>query len=171
MTRVEEIVAVRVAPGQAMRALATVARFADWVAPHITVTALSARPTLGPGDRFRLEVLGGTRFEYQVEAATDREMVFAFAGPWSGRERWSFIADGAETLVRRVYDVDDSSGLAALAWQTVGRALVAAHFKLELARFRAAAERDPGPRAEIEARPTPAAPGPAAPPPYPVDEG
>src|SRR5256885_15744075 len=145
MSRVEEMTTVRVAPGQARRVLTTVARFGDWISPHVTVTALTAAPSLAPGSRFRLDVLGGASFEYEMETETDRDVVFAFRGPWSGRERWSFIADGAETIVRRIYEVDDGGvGLAALAWQTVGRALVVAHFKYELGRFRTVAERHPG---------------------------
>ena len=152
MSRVEEMTALRVAPAQAMRTLVSADRFAEWVAPDVTVTPLTVSPTLAPGDRFRLEVMGGVTFDYTVEAATDREVVFAFRGPWSGEERWSFIADGAETIVRRVYEVRDGDGLALLAWRTVGAALVIAHLKMELARFRALAERSPGPRAEIEPR-------------------
>jgi hypothetical protein len=99
---------------------------------------------------------------------SDREVVFAFQGPWSGRERWSFVADGAETVVRRVYEVQDSSVLGELAWRGVGRPLVLAHFKLELSRFGAAVERDPGPRAEIE---PPAGDAPSAAPSFPIDDG
>ncbi|MGH7719809.1 MAG: hypothetical protein ACREON_13325, partial [Gemmatimonadaceae bacterium] len=73
----------------------------------------------------------------------------SFTGPWSGRERWSFVADGAETIVRRIHEVDEGSLASMLAWRTVGRPLVIAHFKLELWRFRDLAEREPGPRAEI----------------------
>lgn len=152
MSRVEEMTALRVAPAQAMRVLVTAERFREWVAPDVSVTPLTASPTLAPGDRFRLEVLGRVSFEYTVEAATEREVVFAFRGPWSGEERWSFIADGADTIVRRIYDVRDGDGLALLAWRTVGMPLVVAHLKMELARFRALAERSPGPRAEIEPR-------------------
>ncbi len=53
-----------------------------------------------------------------------------------------------------------------LAFNTVGRALIAAHYKLELARFRALVERHPGPRAEIEAPAEPAAPRA-----FPIDDG
>src|SRR5918912_2652089 len=160
MSRVEEMTALRVAPAQAMRVLVTAERFGEWVAPDVRVTPLTVSPTLAPGDRFRLDVMGRVSFDYTVEAATEREVVFAFRGPWSGEERWSFIADGAETILRRVYDVQDGDGLALLAWRTVGRPLVSAHFRLELSRFRALAERDPGPRAEIEQRT--AGPAPAA---------
>ena len=165
MSRVEEMAALRVAPAQAMRVLVAADRFAEWVAPDVTVTPLTVSPTLAPGDRFRLEVMGRVTFEYTVEAATDREVVFAFRGPWSGEERWSFIADGAETIVRRVYEVHDAEGLALLAWRTVGAPLVIAHYKMELARFRTIAERNPGPRAEIEPRtggPSPNAAAPSA---------
>ena len=150
MSRVEEITSIRATPGQAMRALASPARFSEWVAPDVTLTPHTRANTLAPGDRLRLQIFGGASFEYAVEAATDREIVFSFTGPWSGEERWSFIADGAETLVRRVYEVRESGGLAGLAWPTVGRALVMAHFKLELMRFRDMVERDPGPAGEIE---------------------
>lgn len=169
--RVEEMIAVRAAIPQAMRALLTPARMMTWVAPDITVVPLTSAPILGPGDRFRIESVAGPAFEVEVEAVSDREVAFSFTGPWSGRERWSFIADGAETVVRRVYEVEGAgSGLAMIAWQMIGRMLVAAHYKLELPRFRAAVERDPGPRGEIAARarePEPA----ASPPPFPVDEG
>ena len=150
MSKVEEIVAVRATPNQAMRALITVARFTEWVAPDVTLTPHTRAAVLSPGDRLRLQILGGPAFDYVVEAATDRELVFSFTGPWSGEERWSVIADGAETLVRRVYDVRDTHGLAGLAWPTLGRALVAAHYKLELIRFRAMVERTPGPAGEIQ---------------------
>jgi uncharacterized protein YndB with AHSA1/START domain len=149
MSKVEEITSIRATPGQAMRALANPARFAEWVAPDVTLTPHTRAASLAPGDRLHLEILGGAKFDYTVEAATDREIVFSFFGPWSGEERWSFIADGAETLVRRVYDVRDAGGLAGLAWPTVGRALVMAHFKLELMRFREMVERNPGPAGEI----------------------
>ena len=169
MSRVEEMTAVRVAPQQAMRVLTTVARMREWMAPHVTVVPLTGAPTLAPGSRFRLDVTPGPSFEYEVEAQTDRELMFAFKGPWSGHERWSFIADGAETIVRRSYEVEDGGeGLAALAWQTVGRAIVVAHFKIELSRFREAVERSPGPLAEIEAR---TAPAPSQSTSYPIDEG
>jgi hypothetical protein len=150
MSSVEEMIAVRVSSPQAMRALTTTSRFAEWVAPDVAVVPLTRSASLLPGDRMRLEVLGTIRFDYVVEAVSEREVVFAFQGPWSGRERWAFIADGADTLVRRIYEVSDGSPAATLAWATIGRPLVIAHLKLELARFRAVAERDPGPRAEIE---------------------
>jgi hypothetical protein len=164
MSKVEEMTAVAVAIPQARRLLTTFARFTEWVAPDITVTPVTVSAPLAPGDRFRMEPPGGIHFDYLVEAVSDREVVFSFSGPWGGRERWSFVADGAETIVRRVYEVTEGSVLASLAWRTVGQALVAAHFKLELSRFRAAAERDPGPRAEIEARPPESFS-------FPVDEG
>lgn len=151
MSKVEEITAVRATPAQAMRALVTASRLEEWVAPDVTLTPLTRSATLGPGDRLRLRILGGPSFDYSVEATTDREVVFSFSGPWNGHERWSFIADGAETIVRRTYEVEDSSGLAGLAWPTLGRALVSAHYKLELMRFREMVERNPGPAGEIEA--------------------
>lgn len=150
MSKVEEITAIKATPEQAMRALITTARFDEWVAPDVTLTALTRAPSLAPGDRLRLQVIGGPKFEYAVEAATDREIVFSFTGPWSGEERWSFIADGSETLARRVYEVKETHGLPGLAWPTIGRALVMAHYKLELARFRDMVERTPGPIGEIE---------------------
>ena len=152
MSRVEEMTTARVAPSQAIRLLTTTRRFEQWVAPDITIVPLTQASMLGPGDRFRLEVLGGITFQYLVEAITDREVVFSLRGPWSGRERWSFVADGAETIIRRVHEVDGGSPAGLLAWGTVGRPLVMAHFKLELSRFRALAEREPGVRGEI--RPT-----------------
>src|SRR5690606_30060519 len=121
-----------------------------WVAPDVTLTPLTRAATLGPGDRLRLSILGGPSFEYSVEATSEREIVFSFTGPWSGEERWSFIADGSETIARRTYDVHDTHGLAGLAWPTLGRALVLAHYKLELMRFRDMVERDPGAAGEIE---------------------
>ena len=168
MDRVEEMTVVRASIPRTMRMLTT-GRFAEWVAPDVTATPTSISPILAPGDRFRIEVLGGLGFDYLVEAVSDREVVLSFHGLWDGRERWSFIPDGAETIVRRVYEIDERSSIPALAWRTVGRALVSGHFKVELARFRAAVERDPGPRAEIERGESPAPP----PPPrsYPIDEG
>ncbi|MEJ7809611.1 MAG: hypothetical protein WKG32_04255 [Gemmatimonadaceae bacterium] len=176
MSRVEEMTTVRVSPAQAMRALVTRVRFTDWMSPSAIVTPLTSAPTLSPGDRFRLDFVGGVSFEYLVETTTDREIVFAFTGPWSGEERWSFIADGDETIVRRVYEVRDGGMLALLAWQTVGRALVLAHFKFELMRFRDVVERTPGARAEIGSRPMQTPVPPAADArsdafSYPVDEG
>lgn len=159
---------VRVAPPQAMRVLASTARYAEWVAPDATVTFQTLSSTLSPGDRFRVEIAGRVGFDYTVEAATERDMVFAFHGPWSGEERWSFVPDGAETIVRRIYEVREGGGLAMLAWQTLGRALVSAHYKLELSRFREVVERERGPRAEIEPG---AVPPPPAPPTYTIDEG
>jgi hypothetical protein len=166
MERVEEITVVRASVAQTMRML-TSGRFAEWVAPDVTATPTRPSATLAPGDRFQIEILGGVRFEYLVEAISDREVVFSFSGPWSGRERWSFVADGAETIVRRVYELDERSPIPSFAWRALGRPVVSAHYKLELARFRAAVERDPGPRAEIErgesSRPASGS--------YPVDEG
>ena len=150
MSKVEEITAIQASPAQAMRALVTASRLSEWVAPDVTLTPLTRTPTLGPGDRLRLRIFGGPSFDYSVEAATDREIVFSFTGPWSGEERWSFIADGAETIARRTYEVRDTHGLAGLAWPTLGRALVMAHYKLELMRFREMVERDPGAAGEIE---------------------
>ena len=150
MSKVEEITAIRTSPAQAMRALVTASRLPEWVAPDVTLTPLTRATTLGPGDRLRLSILGGPSFEYSVEATSEREIVFSFTGPWSGEERWSFIADGSETIARRTYDVRDTHGLAGLVWPTLGRALVLAHYKLELMRFRDMVERDPGAAGEIE---------------------
>ena len=69
----------------------------------------------------------------------------------SGNERWSFVADGAETIVRRAYEVSDESLAGWTAWMMIGRPLVLAHYKFELSRFREAIEREPGPKGEIEA--------------------
>jgi hypothetical protein len=168
MNRVDELTTVAATVPQARRVLTDVSRFHDWVAPDITVTPLSGASTLDPGVRFRVEMVGAISFEYHVEVVSDREVVFAFHGPWSGRERWSFVADGDETVVRRVYEFQDSSVLGELAWRSIGRPLVLAHFKLELSRFRAAVERDPGPRAEIEPRTDDAPP---AAPSFPIDDG
>jgi uncharacterized protein YndB with AHSA1/START domain len=150
MSKVEEITAIRASPSQVMRALVTASRLPEWVAPDVTLTPLTRTATFGPGDRLRLRILGGPSFDYSVEAASEREIVFAFTGPWSGEERWSFIADGAETIARRTYEVRDARGWAGLAWPTIGRALVMAHYKLELMRFREMIERDPGTVGEIE---------------------
>lgn len=152
MSRIEEMVAVRAAVSQAMRHLLTIDRMRDWIAPDMALLPRNASPTLSPGDRFRLEALGTVGFDYTVEAITDREVILSFDGPWSGTERWSFVADGAETIVRRAYEVNDDSATGLTAWMTVGRPLVLAHYKYELSRFREAVERDPGPRAEIEGR-------------------
>jgi len=168
MERIEEVTVAAVAVPQALRALTTTSRFDQWVAPDVTITPLTRTETLGPGDRLRVSVMG-MAFEYLVEAVSEREVVFSFSGVWSGRERWSFIADGAETLIRRVYEVTDGSAAAALLWRTVGKMLVLAHFKLELARFRASVERDPGPRAEIEPPPHPRSV--ESPLTFPIDEG
>jgi hypothetical protein len=179
--RIEEMIAVRAGAAQTMRALLAIGGWQAWQMPDVTVTRTAAHPMLGPGDRFRLEGLAGVRFDYVVEGVSDREVVFAFDGPWRGTERWSFIPDGAETLVRRTYDVEGASPLAALAWRAGGRAVVSAHFKLELGRFRSVVEREPGVRAEIEApRGAVAEPGEARArgaaseppePPFPVDDG
>lgn len=169
MERIEEMTAAAVAVPQALRALITTSRFAEWVAPDVTITPLTRVETLGPGDRFRVSVMG-LAFEYLVEAVSEREVVFAFSGAWRGRERWSFIADGSDTLIRRVYEVSDGSLAMALLWRTVGRVVVLAHFKLELARFRASVEQNPGPRAEIESSPSARSVEPASSP-FPIDEG
>jgi hypothetical protein len=168
MNRVEEMTVVRVSVPQAMRILTTYSRFSEWVAPDISVTPHTLSPTLSAGDRFRMEVLGTVRFDYLVEAVSEREVVFAFQGPWSGRERWSFVADGGDTIVRRVQEMDEQSRAGGAVWTTIGRALVMAHFKLELMRFREAAEREAGPRAEIEARTGGAS---SSPPSFPIDDG
>jgi hypothetical protein len=145
------MVAVKATIAQAMRHLLTVDRIRTWIAPDMALIPRGASPTLGPGDRFRLEALGAVGFDYVVEAITDREVVMSFEGPWTGSERWSFVADGAETIVRRAYDVSDDSLAGWTAWTTIGRPLVLAHYKFELSRFKEAVEREPGPRAEIEA--------------------
>jgi hypothetical protein len=145
------MVAVKATVAQAMRHLLTVDGIRTWIAPDMALLPRGASPTLGPGDRFRLEALGAVGFDYVVEAITDREVVMSFEGPWTGSERWSFVADGAETIVRRVYDVSDDSLAGWTAWTTVGRPLVLAHYKFELSRFKAAVEREPGPKGEIEA--------------------
>lgn len=187
MTRVERMVVLAAPVARAMEALVRVARVREWLAPDVTFTPRTAAPLLSVGDRFRLEVLGGIRFEYLVEAMSEREVVFAFEGPWRGRERWSFIADGAETIVRRTYEVERLAPLATLAWRAVGDAVVGAHLAIELSRLREAVERSPGPAAEIAATEPTGAAGeankpseatgaagpaqPASPPPFPVDEG
>ena len=168
MDRVEEMTVIKASVAHTMRML-TAGRFAEWVAPDVTATPIAVSAALAPGDRFQIEILGGVRFAYLVEAISGREVVFSFSGPWSGRERWSFVPDGAETIVRRVYEIDERSSIPTFAWRAVGRPVVSAHFKLELARFRAAAERDPGPRAEIErGESAEASPPPSS---YPIDEG
>ncbi len=151
MSRIEEMVAIRATIPQTMRHLLTIDRMRAWIAPDMALLPRSTSPTLSPGDRFRLEALGAVGFDYVVEAITDREVVLAFEGPWAGRERWSFVADGAETIVRRVYEVSDDSLPGWAAWMTIGRPLVLAHYKFELSRFRDAVEREPGPKGEIEA--------------------
>jgi hypothetical protein len=182
MDRVEELITVRTSAAHALDVLLTTGNLRRWAAPDISVTPLTVATRLGPGDRFRIHVLGPLQFDYTVEAASEREVVFAFKGPWRGSERWSFIADGAETIVRRVHEVYGGSIVKELAWNTVGRLAVIAHFKLELARFRDLAEREPGAGAEIEAPdqavPLPGDPGKARPqapdrepPEFPVDDG
>jgi len=150
MSRIEEMIAVGATIPQAMHHLLTVDRMRALIAPDMALLPRGSSPTLAPGDRFRLEALGAVGFDYVVEAITDREVVLSFEGPWIGSERWSFVADGAETIVRRAYDVTDDSVAAWTAWMTIGRPLVLAHFKFELSRFREAVEREPGPRGEIE---------------------
>ena len=150
MSRIEEMVAVRATLPQAMRHLLTVDRIRAWIAPDMVLIPRGGSPTLAPGDRFRLEALGTVGFDYIVEAITDREVVLSFEGPWAGSERWSFVADGAETIVRRAYEVSDDSLAGWSAWTIVGRPLVLAHYKFELSRFRDAIEREPGPKGEIE---------------------
>jgi hypothetical protein len=178
MTRVEELIVVPASPAQAQRALLTVTRAREWMAPDVHLVPRTSAPALGAGDRFALELFGGMRFEYVVEATSDREVALSYDGPWRGQERWSFVADGAETLVRRSYEVEGGTPLAALAWGTVGHAIVALHMRFELSRFRSAIQNDPGPRGEIEAssgpmRSTPLeAPNDAdAGPSFPVDDG
>ena len=146
------MVAVGATIPQAMHHLLSVERMRAWIAPDMALLPRGASPTLSPGDRFRLEALGAVGFDYIVEAVTDREVVLSFEGPWTGSERWSFVADGAETIVRRAYDVTDDSVAAWTAWNTIGRPLVLAHYKFELSRFREAIERESGPRGEIEGR-------------------
>ena len=150
MSKIEEMVAVRATLPQAMRHLLTVDRIRAWIAPDMVLFPRGDSPTLAPGDRFRLEALGTVGFDYVVEAITDREVVLSFEGPWAGSERWSFVADGAETIVRRAYEVSDDSLAGWSVWMTIGRTLVLAHYKFEMSRFRAAVEREPGARAEIQ---------------------
>ena len=150
MSRIEEMVAVKATVSQTMHHLLTVERMREWIAPDMALLPRGTSPMLSPGDRFRLEALGAVGFDYVVEAITEREVVLSFEGPWDGSERWSFVADGAETIVRRAYEVSDDSVAGLAAWMTVGRPLVLAHYKFELSRFRDAVEREPGPRGEIE---------------------
>ncbi len=172
MSRIEEMVAVSATISQAMHHLLSVERMRAWIAPDMALLPRGASPTLSPGDRFRLEALGAVGFDYIVEAVTDREVVLSFEGPWTGNERWSFVADGAETIVRRAYDVTDDSVAAWTAWNTIGRPLVLAHYKFELSRFREAIEREAGPRGEIEGRRDPAQAAKRIEPlDFPVDEG
>lgn len=172
MDRIEELITVRASAARALDVLLDIGSLRRWAAPDVSVVPLTHASRLGPGDRFRILVLGAFAFEYTLEAVSEREVVLAFTGPWSGSERWSFIADGAETIVRRVHEVHDSSLVGALAWNTVGRMGVLAHFKLELTRFRDLAEREPGTRAEIEAPEQRTAMEDAPEPPaFPVDDG
>ncbi len=163
MMRVEEMTTVKASAQAARKTLTDPECMARWVAPNVTVRALSGTPELAPGDRFRVDAFGAPEVDYLVEAVTDREVVFSFTGPWQGRERWSFIADGAETIVRRTYEVEESESLAGLAFRAVGRAVVSAHFKLELSRFRDVAEAAGRPPAQIESRPTSRS--------FPIDDG
>lgn len=149
MSRVEELVAVRAPVAAVRRAVVEPVRARDWMAPDVHLRLRGAGGALAPGDQFRIELLGGLGFDYIVEAVSDREVAFSFKGPWDGTERWSFVADGAETLVRRIYEVERGSPLAMLAWETVGRPLAGAHLRLELARMRALVERESWPAAEI----------------------
>jgi hypothetical protein len=172
VSRIEEMVAVGATISQAMHHLLTIDRMRAWIAPDMALLPRGASPTLTPGDRFRLEALGTVGFDYVVEAITDREVVLSFEGPWAGSERWSFVADGAETIVRRAYEVRDDSTAQLAVWMAIGRPLVLAHYKFELSRFREAVEREPGPRGEIEdkgARDRPAKR--LEPLDFPVDEG
>lgn len=164
MSRIEEMIAVGAAVPQTMRHLLALDRMRAWIAPNVVLIPRGASRTLAPGDRFRLESIGAFRFEYVVEAITDREVVLSFDGPWAGTERWSFVADGSETIVRRCYEVNDDTVLGWTAWMTIGRAAVLAHYKFELSRFRDAVQRDPGPMAEIERGRAPQLD-------FPVDEG
>lgn len=172
MDRIEELVTIRASAERALDVLLDIRKLARWVAPDVSVVPLTHASRLGPGDHFRIHVLGALVFEYTLEAISEREVALTFTGPWSGRERWSFIADGAETIVRRVHEVRDGSLVGALAWNTFGRIGVLAHFKLELSRFRDLAERDPGAPAEIEARePSEPISPESEPPSFPVDDG
>ncbi|HXE59278.1 MAG TPA: SRPBCC family protein [Gemmatimonadaceae bacterium] len=178
MNRVEELIVVPATPAQAMRALLTVDRAREWMAPDVHLVPRTSAPALGVGDRFALELFGGMRFDYVVEATSDREVVLVYDGSWRGQERWSFVADGADTLVRRSYEVEGGSPLAALAWGTVGHAIVAMHMRFELSRFRSAILSNPGPRGEIEATAGPMHSAPIeqpndarARPAFPVDDG
>jgi hypothetical protein len=168
MDRVEELITVRASAARALDVLLGTDNLERWVAPDISVTPLTRASRLGPGDRFRIQVLGTLAFEYLLEGVSEREVILAFTGLWSGTERWSFIPDGAETIVRRVHEVHDGSLTAALAWNTVGRVAVLAHFKVELSRFRDVVERDPGMRPEIQA---PEPERQSEPPSFPVDDG
>ncbi len=172
MDSVEELVTIRASAARALDLLLDIQNLRRWVAPDISITPLTLAKRLGPGDRFRIRVLGPLVFDYTVEGVSEREVALAFTGPWSGSERWSFIADGAETIVRRVHEVHGGSLVGALAWNSVGRIGVMAHFKLELSRFRDLAQREPGVPAEIEAPPPRESLGAEPEPPsFPVDDG
>ncbi|HET7621114.1 MAG TPA: hypothetical protein VFK39_04335 [Gemmatimonadaceae bacterium] len=172
MDRVEELVTMRASAARGLDLLLDIQNLRRWVAPDVSVTPFTLAKRLGPGDRFRVRVLGPLMFDYTVEGVSEREVALAFTGPWIGSERWSFIADGADTIVRRVHEVRVSSLAGALAWNSVGRLGVMAHFKLELSRFRDLAEREPGMPAEIEAPPPRASvTGEPEPPSFPVDDG
>ena len=168
---VEELVVVPAGVAHAIRMLTNSSRLSEWMAPHVRLDRRFAGSVLEAGNRFRLETVGGVGFDYLVEAVSEREVVFAFEGPWSGRERWSFVPDGADTIIRRRYEVHEGTPLAMLAWRSGGRSVVAAHYKLELMRFRSALARDPGPRGEIEQAPSPdRLPGRSGAVPFPVDD-
>jgi hypothetical protein len=179
MTRIEEMTTVSGGVTQAMRLLRETRRISDWMSPDLSFVPISVTASLNPGDRFRVSPIVGPSFEYLVEAVSDRELIMSFWGPWCGRERWSFIADAAETVVRRVYEVTDAGSLPAIIVDTVIRAVVSTHYKLELSRFRALVEHHPGPRAEIPSGEPPSPPsrigaegGDAKPSPdFPVDDG
>lgn len=185
MTRIEELVVIRAPAAAARRAVLSVAAMREWSAPDVAIVPPS-RAELAVGDRFRIEVVGGFAFDYVVEAASDREVVFTYDGSWRGIERWSFVPDGADTVVRRAYTVEGGSLSASLLWATVGRAAAGLHLRYELSRLRDLVEREPGPRAEIPAsaashvvppaHPSPEPPGGEGQPgagttPFPVDDG
>ena len=114
-------------------------------------------------------MLGAVGFDTRVRSLIGR-WCCRFEGP--GREaKVGFVADGAETIVRRAYEVSDDS-LAGWTAGNRGRPLVLAHYKFELSRFREAVEREPGPRGEIEGRRETAQPAKRLEPlDFPVDEG
>ncbi|HET7585635.1 MAG TPA: hypothetical protein VFK13_12045 [Gemmatimonadaceae bacterium] len=150
MSNVSAMTAVRSTPQRARDVLLTVAYFDRWISPELRMRVRGGATTLKPGDRFRMEVPGGIGLEYEVEAVTDREVVFTFTGPWDGRERWSFIADGEETIVRRVHEARYADLVQELTWRLVGMPIVTAHFTWEMGRFRRVVEKEPGVRGEIE---------------------